>query len=232
MSFFPGDQIAVGAAGKLLASAVEATLKRLFGERAGRAFGKLRAEWRDELVGQFGDKTAEALKEFFGRKTVLSELERVRDDRLDQVDFDLLDTELRNAFSWARIRFPASARGHLRRWWRELEAVVQPDRIKIHEMYRKRYLQAVYKQHRFIRFTGLAEVIGPPEVELARLFEMPRVLRLAEPGMRERMEETKPEKAFLLARDKHQRRAVVLGKPGAGPRPARAFPDNRGISGL
>jgi hypothetical protein len=210
------DGVLVGAAGRLLASAVEAAWTNLFGLSAGPAFHKLQQEWRDELVGQYGKKYATALQEFFARKTVLDELAKVRDDRLDQVDFDLLDAELRDCFRWAGTPALGNARRHLRRWWRDLEALIQPNRIKVHEMYRKQYLRAVYKQHRFIRFTGLAEVTGPPEVELARLFEMPRVLRQAESGVRERTGQPEPVKAFLLARSLEGSRLVLLGKPGAG----------------
>ena len=52
----------------------------------------------------------------------------------------------------------------------QYEAVIRNDSVAL-----KRYLAAVVKQHRYVRFAGMAEVSGPDEVEMSRVFVMPRV---------------------------------------------------------
>jgi len=74
---------------------------------------------------------------------------------------------------------------------------------------RKKYLTWVGKQHRYIRFSGLAEVDERAEVEMARVFVMPRVLRQAEAA--------EPVVAHtLLAAQSPAKRLMILGGPGSG----------------
>ena len=74
---------------------------------------------------------------------------------------------------------------------------------------RQKYLAWVEKQHRYIRFSGLAEVDERAEVEMARVFVMPRVVRQAEAA--------EPVAAqALLAGQSAANRLMILGGPGSG----------------
>jgi formylglycine-generating enzyme required for sulfatase activity len=75
---------------------------------------------------------------------------------------------------------------------------------------RKKYLAWVASQHRYIRFSGMAVVDERAEVEMARVFVMPRVI----PQERE-----KPEPVVahgLLAEQDGPGRLMILGGPGSG----------------
>jgi hypothetical protein len=88
----------------------------------------------------------------------------------------------------------------LDRAYRELR-VDDPLRI------RKRYLDSLIRQHRYLRFTGMAEVSGPDMVEMARVFVLPRVVEAnGEPLS----------SAQLLSAPEAPSRIVILGGPGSG----------------
>jgi hypothetical protein len=88
------------------------------------------------------------------------------------------------------------------------EAVIRNDSVAL-----KRYLASVVKQHRYIRFAGMAEVSGPDEVEMSRVFVTPRVVEQTGSGAHE----PQPAPAhLLLAGGEAPRRSVILGGPGSG----------------
>jgi hypothetical protein len=75
---------------------------------------------------------------------------------------------------------------------------------------RKRYLAWVANQHRYIRFSGMAVVDERAEVEMARVFVMPRVIP-------QEREEPEPAAAHgLLAAENGPSRLMILGGPGSG----------------
>jgi hypothetical protein len=75
---------------------------------------------------------------------------------------------------------------------------------------RERYLSWMMTQHRYIRFSGMAVVDERAEVEMARVFVMPRV----EARQREKAEAVAVSE-MLTAKDA-PRRLMILGRPGRG----------------
>ena len=75
---------------------------------------------------------------------------------------------------------------------------------------RKKYLAWVANQHRNIRFSGMAVVDERAEVEMARVFVMPRVI----PQGREEPESAPAHE--LLAAQNGPSRLMILGGPGSG----------------
>jgi hypothetical protein len=93
----------------------------------------------------------------------------------------------------------------------QYEAIIRNDFVAL-----KRYLLSVVKQHRYVRFAGMAEVSGPDEVEMSRVFVLPRIVERSESGARSGRE-AKPIAAHkVLAGRKGPRRSVILGGPGSG----------------
>ncbi len=83
-------------------------------------------------------------------------------------------------------------------------------RVGDHTAAREKYLAWVVMQHRYIRFSGMAVVDERAEVEMARVFVMPRV----KAGQREKAEAVAVSE-MLTARDA-PKRLMILGGPGSG----------------
>jgi hypothetical protein len=204
----------------------------------GAVFAGIYRQWREDLEAEADDeKLAAAFGEFFSRDPTVKELGKLLRDQYRQVDFGILERQLRESCEWAGCPVP---RGDLHEalyaWVRDLrtlledapeyrrefdlplqnairelsqsEALIRNDSVAL-----KQYLASVVKQHRYVRFAGMAEVSGPDEVEMSRVFAMPRVVERAESGAGE----AKPTAAYkLLAGRKAPRRSVILGGPGSG----------------
>jgi hypothetical protein len=203
----------------------------------GAAFAGIYRQWREDLLEAEADdeKLAPAFGEFFSRKPTIQELGKLLHDQYGQVDFHVLEAQLRESCAWAGCPVPRSdLHEALYGWVRDLrtlledspeyrdrfqlplqnairelgqyEAVIRNDSVAL-----KQYLASVVKQHRYVRFAGMAEVSGPDEVEMSRVFVMPRVVERIESGARE----AEPAAAStLLAGKKAPRRLVILGGPG------------------
>src|ERR1017187_1774126 len=197
----------------------------------GAVFAGIYRQWREDLPAEADDENvAAAFADFFARKPTIQELGKLLRDQYGQVDFPLLEEQLRESCAWAGCPVP---RGDLHEalygWVRDLrtlledspeyrrefdfplqnairelgqyEAVIRNDSVAL-----KRYLASVVKQHRYVRFAGMAEVSGPDEVEMSRIFVMPRVVEQTGSGARE----AKPAAAHrLLAGGNAPRRLVI-----------------------
>ena len=174
------------------------------------AWEELAAEWKDDLAGQSGTKTAKTIRSFLALEFVQREMTKVRDNNLAEVNFDALSEELRQLFETEGAPAPDKAGMKLRRWWRKLERRVQPNTIRDHDTWRNKYLEALYEQHAFIEFSGLADARGIKNARMDSLFELPRLQSLDE-------RKREPVKAnAVLADAADAPRAIILGKPGAG----------------
>jgi hypothetical protein len=183
------------------------------------------------------ERLAAAFEHFFSQESTIEELGKLLRDQYGQVDFHVLEEQLRESCAWAGCPVPRSdLHVALYGWVRDLRTLLEDspeycDRFQlplqnaIRELGQyeavirndsealERYLASVVKQHRYVRFAGMAEVSGPDEVEMSRVFVMPRVVERCEPGARQ----AKPAAAYeLLAGGDAPRRAVILGGPGSG----------------
>ncbi len=229
----------VGAAvlGKALGGAWTAVAQKA----PGAVFAGVYRQWREDLEAEADDgKLAAAFEEFFCRPPTVRELDKLLRDRYADVDFQVLEQQLRESCEWAGCPAPrTSLHEQLDSWVRGLKTLLEdtPEyrreyqrplqnairelsqseaMIRNHSQARERYLASVVRQHRHIRFSGMAEVSGPTEVEMARVFVMPRVVELGGFGERS-AREPKPQEAHkLLAGGKAPRRLVILGGPGTG----------------
>ena len=223
----------------VLGKVLGGTWNAVAGKTPGAVFAGIYRQWREGLLEAEADdeKLAAAFGEFFARKPTIQELGKLLRDQYGQLDFPLLEEQLRESCKWAECPVP---RGDLHEalygWVRDLrtlleesqeyrrefdlplrnairelgqyEAVIRNDSVAL-----KRYLASVVKQHRYVRFAGMAEVSGPDEVEMSRIFVMPRVVEQTGSGARE----AKPAAAHrLLAGGNAPRRLVILGGPGSG----------------
>ena len=230
----------VGAA--VLGRAVGGAWKAVAQKTHGAAFAGVYRQWREDLLEAEADdrKLAAAFEEFFCRPPTVHELDKLLRDQYADVDFQVLQQQLRESCEWAGCPVPrAGLHEQLDAWVRGLKTLLEdtPEYrhehgvslqnvirelgqsealIRNHSQARERYLASVVRQHRHVRFAGLAEVSGPTEVEMARVFVVPRVVEL--PGFGERStREPKPQEAHkLLAGGKAPRRLVILGGPGTG----------------
>jgi len=172
-----------------------------------------------------------AFEEFFCREPVTDELAKVLRDRYAKVDFEVLIEQLRESFEWAGCPEPeGDVYAEIDGWIRDLQGMIEEKKpsmglrpgseapIENVTLARKKYLESVVRQHRYLRFSGLAEVSGPTEVEMARVFVMPRVT--AQSAAAQSAAERDPKKSApayrLLTAKKAPRRCVILGGPGSG----------------
>jgi hypothetical protein len=102
---------------------------------------------------------------------------------------------------------------------KELRELVTKNQAAVAEsdtLTRKKYLAWVATQHRYIRFSGMAVVDERAEVEMARVFVMPRVT--PQPAGKDR-EREKPEPvaaSAMLTVSNGPSRLMILGGPGSG----------------
>ena len=264
----PAKAICVKVAADLFSKLLGGAWNAVARKTAGAVFAGIYRQWRDDLAEAEADdeKLAAAFEEFFSRKPTIQELGKLLRNQYARVDFQVLEEQLRESCKWAGCPVPRSdLHEALYRWVRDLRTVLEDSpeyrerfQIPLQNAIRElgqyeavirndsealdRYLASVVKQHRYIRFAGLAEVIGPDEVEMSRIFVMPRVVERAESGAREE----KPAAAYkLLAGRDAPRRLVILGGPGSGKTtlvesfclalaqgPAAPFPWARGLPSL
>ena len=226
--------------GKLLGSAWGALAQKT----PGAVFAGIYRQWRDDLLEAKADdaRLAAAFAEFFSRQPTIKELGKLLRDQYRDVDFGVLEWQLRESCEWAECPVPSGdLHEALYGWVRDLRAMLEdspeyggrfllPVQNAIRELGQydaiirndsealKRYLASVVKQHRYVRFAGMAEVSGPDEVEMSRVFVMPRVAERAESFPRgKRKPKPEPVVAYkLLSARKAPRLEVILGGPGSG----------------
>jgi hypothetical protein len=229
----------VGAAvfGKVADSAWKAVAQKT----PGAVFAGIYRQWRDDLPEAEGgdEKLAEAFEDFFSREPTVQELGKVLRDQYGQVDFAILEQQLRESCAWAGCPVPRNdLHEALYTWVRDLRTLLEdapeyrrefdlPLQNAIRELGQyeaivrndsealQKYLAAVVKQHRYVRFAGMAEVSGPDEVEMSRVFVMPRVVARTE-SMDRAAKEMEAVAAYELLSTKAPRRSVILGGPGSG----------------
>lgn len=191
-------------------------------------------QWKQGVASADGEPARlKAFEEFFTYQDTITELSKLLRDQGEDADLDILARRLRVCCSAAGCTMPEGdllplletligglqellektpeyAEKHqvpLRSAVANLQRMEQG--LRNYSLARHAYLRELEHQHGMIRFRGFAEVGGPTEVELQRVFVMPRITRL-----RTGDQEAKPDSAEKLL--KGPARAVVLGKPGAG----------------
>jgi hypothetical protein len=221
--------------GKLLGGAVAQ-------KTPGAVFAGIYRQWRDDLLEEEADdaKLAAAFEDFFSRQPTIKELGKLLRDQYRDVDFRILEEQLRESCAWAGCPVP---RGDLHEtlyaWVRDLRILLEdspeyrrefdfPLQNAIRELGQyeaivrndsetlKKYLASVVKQHRYVRFAGMAEVSGPDEVEMSRVFVMPRIVERTESVARGGPEPKPVAADELLSAREAPRLAVILGAPGSG----------------
>ncbi len=193
---------------------------------------KLVNKWKDSFQNEDDgeDKLNAAFEEFFADQKVLDEVEKVGYGRYRDVDFGALAALLEERFTWAGCaeRLPKDVYAEVASWFGDLRALLeekgplpeprqpQPG-FENDSLARKAYLESVVRQHCYIRFSGMAVVDKRTEVEMARVFVMPRVKERGE-LIRQGDKWTEEVKAAykLFAGKKAARRVVILGGPGSG----------------
>ncbi len=191
------------------------------------------SQWMETVAGNDDEKKARALAAFFQSEVTISETGKVLKDQYRDVDFDVLDAELRVSCKTAgvpppKVNIPELLDSLVRdlvdlldenpefakRYQKPLrramevfagsEASIQNDSVA-----RQKYLAQCVKHHKFIHFGGMAHVDDHDSIPLEKAFVMPRVVELAK--------DAKPVEAHrLLTGRKPPRKIVILGKPGAG----------------
>jgi hypothetical protein len=210
--------------------------KAVFRKTPGAVFAGIYTQWLDDLVQAHADSAnlAAAFEHFFSQAPTIEELGKLLRDQYSQVEFRVLEEQLRESCDWAGCPVPRSdLHEALYGWVRDLRTLLEdtpeyrerfdiPLRNAIRELGQyeavirndsealQRYLASVVKYHRYVRFAGMAEVSGPDEVEMSRIFVMPRVVERNESGKPE------PAAAYTLLAEHAPRRAVLLGGPGSG----------------
>ncbi|MEO8658719.1 MAG: SUMF1/EgtB/PvdO family nonheme iron enzyme [Bryobacteraceae bacterium] len=229
---------AAGIFSKLGSAAWDALAKK---PDAAAIFAGIYENWRQELMAEQGaedDALAAAFAEFFSRKPTVDELQRLLQGRANEVDFDVLAQQLRESCEWAKCPVPkGDLHAQIDSWLRELQSMLAEEPqfrdkyqlevavrgairelsrnealIENDSLARRQYLTSVIRQHRYIRFSGMAEVDQMAEVEMSRVFTMPRIQLFPEQGAE------RPE-PFVASRILHRtapRRVVILGGPGSG----------------
>jgi hypothetical protein len=240
----------VGAA--VFGKVVDGAWKAVAQKSPGAVFAGIYRQWRDDVLeAEAGDeKLSQAFEEFFSREPTVSQLDKLLRGQYQQVDFGILEQQFRESCAWAGCPAPRTdLHEALYAWVRDLRTLLEdtpeyrrefdlPFAIRELGQYEaivrndsealRRYLASVVKQHRYVRFAGMAEVSGPDEVEMSRVFLMPRVVarndsnsQAADQAMAQAVdrtggEEPKPVAAYELLSAEAPRRTVILGGPGSG----------------
>jgi len=239
----PAKQACAKVGSAVLGKALGAAWNAIAQKTPGAVFAGVYRQWQENLeAGADDPKLAAAFEEFFCRPDTVRELNKVLHDRYADVDFDALRQQLRESCEWAGCAVPkAGLDEQLDAWVRGLQALLAdtpeyrdkfqlPLQNAIRELgqaeavvrnlsrARELYLASVVRQHRHIRFSGMAEVSGPAEVDMARIFVLPRVVEQARSGDEHggpRNAEPVPATG-LLAGAQAPRLSVILGGPGTG----------------
>jgi formylglycine-generating enzyme required for sulfatase activity len=213
----------------------------LFSKGVGFVVGKIKAEdaiatvYREfeksfQDLDQPDDKLNSVFAEFFCRKRVGKELAKLRRDGYKDVDFKVLGEDLRGSFEFAGCPPPdGNLSQEIDSWVGELRELLKdegvgaprPDPrpseapVENDTLARQKYLTWVSREHRNIQFSGMAVVDEQSEVELARVFVMPRLIRQSDSN---KPAAEKPAAAAnkILTAKKCPPRLVILGGPGSG----------------
>src|ERR1039457_2665577 len=181
------EEVAAG----LLVKVVVAGLSKAFHKND---LARIMRNWRDSFQSRDAgeEKLNQAFEEFFSDKLVTDELAKVGRDQYAQVNFDVLVQQL-------RAQCPAlqgNLHAEIESWVLDLKAMFEENAdyrqkyqigvqdklshseaaIENDSVARKKYIESVVRQHRYIQFSGMAEVGAMAEVEMARVFVTPRVV--------------------------------------------------------
>lgn len=241
----PGGNVCEKVASAMLPKLLGSAWSKVSSRKPESAFAGVYEQWRADILAQQQDngisdeKIDLAFEDFFSRRNVVDELKKVLHGQYGEVDFDALAKEIKAACSWAGCPEPGiDLHNQLDTWLRGLDSLLQklpeyreryqePLKEAIQQLGQREawvenqtrardlYLKAVIKQHRYIRFSGMAEVSGPDEVEMTKVFVMPKVIRQQDFGSRSTATST-PFPALDLLTRVRSRRAVILGAPGLG----------------
>ncbi|MCP5116889.1 MAG: NACHT domain-containing protein, partial [bacterium] len=178
-----------------------------------------------------------AFADFFSQPETRLQFEKIPFDRYEEVDFEALELGLRACCRIAECQPPETDLYQmLELWARDLQTTLKrsPDYYKQyqapiekaiqdlsrreaeignHSLARLLYRKTAIRLHRYISFTGMAEISGDPEIGIERVFVMPRVARKPAP---ERGEAKEPEPVAASELLRGPNRAVILGDPGSG----------------
>ncbi len=211
--------------------------------KAEDAIATIYGKWRDSFQDRDGDeeKLNTAFQEFFCRKNVTDEFAKVGRDQYAKVDFNVLEGELRKCLDYAGP--PARDHDRLRKgleaWVSDLRAMLEDNAqyrkdysiglqeavrdkrssealIKNDTLARQKYLDWLEQRYRYIRFSGMAVVDKRTEVELARVFVMPRLVAQQTGAESKRKKPAAAATYKVLTARKAPQRLVILGGPGSG----------------
>ncbi|MBM3739235.1 MAG: NACHT domain-containing protein [Acidobacteria bacterium] len=177
-----------------------------------RRYRRWRVElaWRKRILDR-GSKRVYDL--FFQLPRVREELNKAADGRYAHVDTNALADLLRETYE----RFGEKAPAELRRQLIEdIESLARDAGAEIRQPpnteARHLFLNKTVQEQGKIRFKGFGTTPGGPEIELARVFQLPDL------ALRERQpeREQKRDPASLLLAPDSPRRAVIVGEPGTG----------------
>src|SRR5450755_3774436 len=131
-------------------------------------------KWRDSFQSpeRGEEKLNAAFEEFFSREGVTDELAKLRQDRYADIDFDVLQEELRASFEFADCPQPGNLYQEIDSWVGELRAMLRDEGIGVQRpdfrspealvendsLARQKYLAWVLREHRNIQFSGMAVV--------------------------------------------------------------------------
>jgi len=94
----------------------------------GAVFAGIYQHWRDDLLKtEAGDeKLAAAFEDFFSREPTVHELDRLLRDQYQQVDFRILEQQLRESCAWAGCAVPRTdLHEALYAWVRDLRTLLE-----------------------------------------------------------------------------------------------------------
>ena len=231
--------ICAKAAGAVFGKLLSGAWRSLTKEKLAPAFRRVYEQWSQEAPEE---RLRAAFEDFFGRQQTRTEFEKIVTGRTADVDLEALELELRVSCRMTDCPVPETdfyavlercvidleeafrqTPEYRERYQAPLEEAIRSLRrceaeIRTHAQARQRYRQTVIRMNRDIRFSGMAEVSDESEVEMERVFVMPRVLHRSKPRLEAHLEkdpEPTPAHCLLHGRDA-VRRAVILGPPGSG----------------
>jgi hypothetical protein len=213
----------------------------LFSKAVGLVAGKIKPEDAIATVYSYFEKSFQdpdrpedklntAFVEFFCRKRVVKELAKLRRDRYKDIDFKVLEEELRGSFEFAGCPLPdTNLSQEIDSWVGELRELLKDEGIGVPRpdprpseapvendtRARQKYLAWVLREHRNIQFSGMALVDEQAGVELARVFVIPRLIRQSD-SSKPIAEKPAAGANKILTAKKCPPRLVILGGPGSG----------------
>jgi formylglycine-generating enzyme required for sulfatase activity/energy-coupling factor transporter ATP-binding protein EcfA2 len=229
-----GQQICIGAAGQFFGGLATEAWQKLKGN--GRPLAGVYQRWREGLLDSVDDNAlGAAFGEFFGRSDARRELEKILNGRFAEVDFGILEKEIRASCDFAKSPLPdTDVYGFLTCLAEGLIAALEdlPEYRAAHRpallaaveglrqtepgqrnysLARRAYLAKVRETHRLIQFRGFDSVNEIVDVDLRQVFVMPRLTAAGSGG-----EEAEPFPAGVVLAKRKDSRVVILGGPGSG----------------